>query len=171
MINSQVLEKTKNIQMLVMDIDGVLTDGKLWFDIDGNEYKSFHVHDGTGITLLRENNIPVAIISGRGGKGVEQRLKQLKIDHVYLQQNDKMSALNDLIKKTRIPALEIAYIGDDIQDLKVMQHVGLSIAVSNAVSVIKNAADWCTKKTGGDGAVREVCDVILAAKFGSSHAA
>jgi len=160
----KVVEKAKKLKLLILDVDGVLTDGKLFFDNEGNEYKSFHARDGHGIKLLRQTGVEVAVISGRKSNSVALRMKNLGIEHVYEGHENKQAAFNELIEKTAIMPEQVAHVGDDLLDLPIMIRVGLAIAVSDANFAVKQRADWCTTLPGGHGAVREVCDFIMQAQ-------
>lgn len=159
-----IIEKAKNIKLLILDVDGVLTDGKLFFDNEGNEYKSFHARDGHGIKLLRQTGVEVAVISGRKSNSVALRMKSLGIEHVYQGHENKRAAFYEIIEKTGLLPEQAAHIGDDLLDLPIMIRVGLAIAVNDANFVVKQRADWCTTLSGGQGAVREVCDLIMQAQ-------
>jgi 3-deoxy-D-manno-octulosonate 8-phosphate phosphatase (KDO 8-P phosphatase) len=159
-----VVEKAKKLKLLILDVDGVLTDGKLFFDNDGNEYKSFHAQDGHGIKMLRQTGVEVAVISGRKSQSVALRMKNLGIEHVYQGHENKIAAFNELIEKLGITPKQAAHVGDDVIDLPVMIRVGLAIAVNDANFAVKQHADWCTTLPGGQGAVREVCDFIMQAQ-------
>jgi 3-deoxy-D-manno-octulosonate 8-phosphate phosphatase (KDO 8-P phosphatase) len=159
-----VVEKAKKLKLLILDVDGVLTDGRLFFDNDGNEYKSFHAQDGHGIKMLRQTGVEVAVISGRKSKSVALRMKNLGIEHVYQGHENKIAAFNELIEKIGITPDQAAHVGDDVIDLPVMVRVGLAIAVNDANFAVKQHADWCTTLPGGQGAVREVCDFIMQAQ-------
>lgn len=162
--DDRLLEKAKQIQLLILDVDGVLTDGRLFFDNDGNEYKSFNSRDGLGIRLLWQTGVELAVISGRHSKSVAARMKMLGIENVYQGYKDKRQALLELIRKTGIRAEHMAYVGDDLIDLPVMMKVGLAIAVNDANFSVKQRAHWCTSLSGGLGAVREVCDMLMIAQ-------
>ncbi|MEY3808473.1 MAG: 3-deoxy-manno-octulosonate-8-phosphatase KdsC [Pseudomonadota bacterium] len=166
MINDmqQVLEKAKKLKLLILDVDGVLTDGRLFFDTEGNEYKSFHARDGHGIKLLRQTGVEVAVISGRKSKSVALRMKNLGIEYVYQGHENKIAAFNELLEKTGISPEQAAHVGDDLLDLPIMIRVGLAIAVNDANFAVKQHANWCTDLPGGQGAVREVCDFIMQAQ-------
>ena len=157
-------EKAKKLKLLILDVDGVLTDGKLFFDNQGNEYKSFHARDGHGIKLLRQTGVEVAVISGRKSNSVALRMKNLGIELVYQGHEDKRAAFNEIIAKLGITPEQAAHIGDDLLDLPIMTRVGLAIAVADANFAVKQRADWCTTLPGGYGAVREVCDFIMQAQ-------
>lgn len=158
-------EKIANIKLLILDVDGVLTDGKLYYSAEGETLKVFHVHDGAGIKQLQKNGITVALISCRHSEAVKQRALELGIAEVYQGQSEKMAAFFELCQKLKLSAHEIAYVGDDTPDLAVMKLVGFSIAVANATAAVKKQADWETTLKGGKGAVREVCDMLLSAQM------
>ncbi len=157
-------EKAKKLKLLILDVDGVLTDGKLFFDNQGNEYKSFHARDGHGIKLLRQTGVEVAVISGRKSNSVALRMKNLGIEHVYQGYENKQAAFYEILKKTGITPEQAAHVGDDLLDLPIMTRAGLAIAVADANFAVKQRADWCTTLAGGHGAVREVCDFIMQAQ-------
>lgn len=159
-----IVEKAKKLKLLILDVDGVLTDGKLFFDNDGNEYKSFHVQDGHGIKMLRQTGVEVAVISGRKSRSVAVRMNNLGIEHVYQGHENKIAAFNEIIDKIGVTPEQTAYVGDEVIDLPIMIRVGLSIAVNDANFVVKERADWCTTFPGGQCAVREVCDFIMQAQ-------
>jgi len=154
----------KNIKVVVMDVDGVLTDGKIIVDSNGVESKNFDVQDGLGIVLLHQCGIKTAIISARQSEVVKFRAGDLKINQVFVGVYPKMSAYEEVLKNLNVHDHEICFIGDDVVDLKVMRRVGFAVAVDNAVFEVKKAAHYVTKKTGGNGAVREVIELILKAK-------
>ena len=159
-----IVEKAKKLKLLILDVDGVLTDGKLFFDNDGNEYKSFHAQDGHGIKMLRQTGVEVAVISGRKSNSVALRMKNLGIQHVYQGHENKIAAFNEIIELIGITPEQSAHVGDDVIDLPIMIRVGLAIAVNDANFAVKQHADWCTTLPGGQGAVREVCDFIMQAQ-------
>ena len=154
----------KKIKLLILDCDGVLTDGKIYFTSEGTETIAFNVYDGYGILHLKNAGVEVAVISGRKNSAVQHRLTQLNIQHVFLGHFDKITAFNRLIELVKIPLDHIAYVGDDLPDLDIMKKVALPITVPNAMDAIKAVALMCTQKKGGDGAVREVCDFICEAQ-------
>ena len=159
-----VLEKAKRIKLLILDVDGVLTDGRLFFDNNGHEYKCFHARDGHGMKLLRQTGIQIAIISGRKSNSVALRMQSLGVDHVYQGYENKIIALDEIVAKTGILLEQMAHVGDDLLDLPIMRRVGLAVAVCDAVDTVKQHADCCTTLPGGQGAVREVCDAIMQAQ-------
>jgi 3-deoxy-D-manno-octulosonate 8-phosphate phosphatase (KDO 8-P phosphatase) len=155
------INEFKTIKLLILDVDGVLTDGGLYFDEEGKELKRFNALDGHGIKMLMQNGIEVAIISARENKTMQYRAKNLGITHCYLGQDDKTVAFENLKQTLGITNTYIAYMGDDIIDLPVMARIGLPIAVANAHDEVKKRALYITYRTGGNGAVREVCDEVL----------
>lgn len=156
-----IAQKIEKIKLLILDVDGVLTDGKIWLTPDGNEMKSFHTHDGMGIKNLQNAGIAVAVISSRNSPIVTTRMQELGVQHIYQGQVSKIAAFEELLSLLNLSKDAVAYVGDDLPDLPVMAQVGLSIAVANAVARVKQQSDWETQQTGGYGAVREVCDLIL----------
>ncbi|MCK5122038.1 MAG: 3-deoxy-manno-octulosonate-8-phosphatase KdsC [Methylomarinum sp.] len=156
-----IVEKAKKLKLLILDVDGVLTDGRLFFDNSGTEYKCFHARDGHGIKLLRQTGVEVAVISGRKSNSVALRMKNLGIEYVYQGHENKIAAFHEIIQSLSIEPEQAAHVGDDLLDLPVMTRVGLSIAVNDANDAVKDYADWCTETPGGLGAVREVCDFIM----------
>lgn len=159
-----IKQKAKQLKLLILDVDGVLTDGRLFFDHNGNEYKSFHARDGHGIKLLRQTGVEVAVISGRKSQSVALRMQALGVEYVYQGHENKVAAFNEIIQAMGIKPEQAAHMGDDLLDLPIMVRVGLSIAVNDANDSVKEYADWCTKTPGGLGAVREVCDFIMQAQ-------
>lgn len=160
----RIREAAKNIKLLILDVDGVLTNGSIILDNEGNEFKVFHVRDGQGIKMLEKAGIKVAIITGRQSKAVERRAQELGITEVHQSCHVKSRTYEHLIKKMGITDKEVAYIGDDIADIPILKRVGLSVAVADATEETKAAAMIITKNGGGKGAVREVCDLILKSK-------
>ncbi len=156
----------KGIKLVIFDVDGVLTDGNLYFDNQGQEFKAFNSKDGHGIRLLLENNIQVALITGRTSDLVKYRAENLRIppELVYQGYRDKIPAFDDLLKKNNFNPSEIAYVGDDVIDLPIMSQVGFSIAVGDANWFVKENANLVTNLDGGKGAAREVCEFILQAQ-------
>ncbi len=159
-----LLAKAKAIRLLILDVDGVMSDGGIIVTDAGDEIKGFHVHDGLGIQFLLESGIEVAVITGRKSPLVEARMNQLKIKHLYQGQINKIPAYEDLLSKLNLRREQTAHVGDDLPDVPLFNRVGLAIAVANAVSAAKKHAHWVTEMSGGRGAVREVCDLILNAQ-------
>lgn len=154
-------EKAFKIRLLILDVDGVLTDGKLYFSAEGESLKVFSSLDGHGIKMLQATGVEVAIITGRESKALDLRMANLGIQHYFRGREDKINALDELLESLQLHDEQIAYLGDDLPDLPVIQRVGLGMAVANAYSFVKLHADWCTRNKGGDGAVREACDFIM----------
>ena len=159
----KIPKKLKNlkIKLLILDVDGVLTDGKLYFSDNGIEIKSFNIKDGLGLKLLLRHGIEVAVISGRKSIATKNRMHELGIKHVYLGIDDKIKTFDHLKKKLLLKNKNIACMGDDLPDTPLMQKVGFSIAVKDAVPKVRALADYITKATGGNGAVRETCELLL----------
>lgn len=160
-MNANLLEKFQNIRCLISDVDGVLTNGKLYYSETGTISKVFHVHDGHGLKMLLEAGLEVAIISADSSPLVQKRMDKLGIERVYQGQRDKTLAYAELKTQLQLPDEAIAYVGDDLLDLPVLEQVGLPIAVANAVPQVREVAQYVTQTTGGKGAVREVCDLLL----------
>lgn len=163
-IDDRTLYKLKRIRLLVLDVDGVLSDGSLIYTSQGIESKAFFVQDGVGIKALQEFSVKVAIITGRVSTMVAQRAKELGITYLIQGRDDKYDALQELIKILDIKLDECAYMGDDLPDLKAIAHVGLGAAPANACNAVLTQADFVSKKQGGYGAVRELCELILMAQ-------
>lgn len=157
-------DSLKKIRLAIFDVDGVLTNGQLYFGDDGQEYKAFNAKDGHGMKMLMSSGIEVAIITARSSNVVKYRMENLGITHFYQGQSDKAEAYEDLLKKLSIQPNEVAYVGDDIIDLPVMSQVGMPVAVGDAVEFVKSQAKWVLAKKGGEGAVREFCDTLLDAQ-------
>ena len=163
-MTSSARDAARQVRLLIVDIDGVLTDGGLTFDNRGEEYKTFNSLDGHGIRMLLDCGIEVAVITGRNSEIVNHRMGDLGVKHIYQGYRDKLVAFEKLLKDTGIEPAQTAYVGDDLPDLPIMRRVGLSIAVNNAHSFVKQHCDWVTTVAGGKGAVREVSDLILDAQ-------
>lgn len=153
-----------NIRLVAFDVDGVFTDGRFYLSDAGIESKAFHTQDGYGIRTLLNVGIAVAVISGRKSEAVEKRMSELGVVHVIQGCRDKVAALDELVASLNISTADCAYVGDDIPDLPLLKHVGVSIAVANAVPALLKQCDHVTSAAGGFGAVREVCDLILGAQ-------
>jgi 3-deoxy-D-manno-octulosonate 8-phosphate phosphatase (KDO 8-P phosphatase) len=158
---NELQQKAQKVQLLIVDVDGVMTNGGLQFDADGREYKTFNSLDGQGIRMLLECGIQIAVITGRKSKLVNHRMNELGVKLVFQGHRDKRPAFSELLRKTGLDPAQIAYLGDDLPDLAIMSQVGLAIAVENAHAFVKQQADWVTLACGGAGAVREVTDFIL----------
>ncbi len=161
---SDILERAARVKLAVFDVDGVLTDGKLWYAADGSELKAFYAHDGIGMKRLLANGIEIGVITARMSHIVTERTAELGIVHVYQGQEKKLDCFEHLIGALKLTPDQVCYTGDDIVDLAVMLRVGLSIAPANAHPWVRDRAHWRTKLRGGEGAAREVCDLLLAAQ-------
>jgi 3-deoxy-D-manno-octulosonate 8-phosphate phosphatase (KDO 8-P phosphatase) len=161
---NQIKKIAAKIKLLILDVDGVLTDNMLYTSDNGEEIKRFNVSDGLGISLALSAGIEIALISGRRSKATAHRASDLKIKHLYLGERNKIKAYEDLKKKLNVKDEEIAYMGDDILDVSVLKKAALSICVKNANPLAKKFAKYITSHKGGDGAVREVIDMILESK-------
>lgn len=157
-------KRLRGIRILILDVDGVMTDGRIYMNDHGEETKAFNVKDGYGIRMLLDAGIDVAIITGRQSGVVDQRAKDLGINLVYQGVKDKMSACKKLLQEMRLTEDQACYMGDDLPDLPPLRYVGLPVAVADAVKEVCEAALYVTEKIGGNGAVREVCELILKAQ-------
>lgn len=157
-------KRLRDIKILVLDVDGVMTDGRIYMNDNGGETKAFNVKDGYGIRMLLEAGIDVAIITGRQSGVVDQRAKDLGIKWVHQGVKDKMSACIRLLEDRQLTGDQTCYMGDDLPDVPLLRYVGLPVAVADAVKEVREAALYVTEKTGGNGAVREVCELILKAQ-------
>lgn len=171
--NQKLLNKAKNIRLLLLDVDGVLTDGRLYYGNNGEELKAFNIQDGLGIKLLQRNGIQVGIITGRSSELLARRASELGIELVIQGREDKLTALGEILdgKHASYQMEEIAFLGDDLPDVAVIRRVGLGVAVANATSFVIENAHWQTATKGGDGAVRELAEMLLQAqgKLESTH--
>ena len=159
-----ILEKAARIKLVIFDVDGVLTDGRLFYGDDGQEYKSFHSRDGHGMKMLQNSGVEIGIITGRQSKVVTHRMADLGIQHVYQGKLEKLPAFEELIAKLGITADEVAYVGDDVVDLPIMLRAGLAIAVADAHHLVLKHAHWQAPHGGGAGAARDVCELIMEAR-------
>ncbi len=160
----EIVEKAKNIRLLLLDVDGVMTDGKLYFGNNNSELKAFNILDGLGIKMLQNSGVDVGIITGRSSDIVATRAKNLGVEILVQGREDKLTALYEVIEKQEITLEQIAFIGDDFPDLPIIRRVGLGVTVANAHPVVAQHALWQSCKAGGEGAVREVCDMIMRAQ-------
>ena len=169
-MNQNLMQRGKAIKLAVFDVDGVLTDGRLYFLEDGSEFKTFNTLDGQGIKMLMQSGVTTAIISGRKTPVVERRAKHLGIPHLFQGREDKLVVLDGLLAQLGLSYEEVAYLGDDLPDLPVIRRVGLGMAVANAADFVREHAHGVTRARGGEGAAREFCELILRAQ-GSLEAA
>ena len=153
--------RAKKIKLLMLDIDGVFTDGRIYFGNYGDEIKTFNVLDGFGILLARRAGIKVVVITAKGSKIVKMRAKEIGIDGLYLNSTDKRKVFEKVLKKFKVAPEEACFVGDDLLDIPVLKRVGLAVAVPNAVDEVKTYSHMITTKSGGHGAVREVCDFLI----------
>ena len=161
----ELAERARGVRLAIFDVDGVMTDGTLYFDAKGEALKAFNILDGHGIKLLQKAGVATAILSGRESDAVRQRAADLSIAHVIQGAgDDKIPAYERLIAGLRLADSACAFMGDDIQDLPVMRRCGFAVAVANAVEEVKSAAHYVTRAAGGKGAVREFCDLVIRAR-------
>ena len=160
----RALTRAKNIKLLLLDVDGVLTDGTLVYTGSNKESKSFHTQDGFGIRLLQQAGIEVGVITARRSEPVKRRAEELKMSYIYQGIPDKITAFNEIVKSSGLKPFEIAYMGDDWLDLTILQQVGLAVAPANGVQEVKEIAHYITVLPGGHGAVRDCCNFILKAQ-------
>ncbi|TEA78319.1 KdsC family phosphatase [Allopusillimonas ginsengisoli] len=163
-ISPAVVERARQVRTMAFDVDGVLTDGRLWYGEHGELIKCFHALDGHGLKLLRESGITVALITGREGPILARRAAELGISLVYQGVRDKARVIAELAQQQGCTLAEIGYMGDDIIDLAALQRVGFAASVPDAPAYVSQAAHWISSRHGGDGAVRECCDLILASQ-------
>jgi len=161
---ADVLARAAGIRLIGFDVDGTLTDGGLFYADDGSERKRFHVQDGLGLALLREAGIVTALISARHSDASRKRAHELGIAHVHLGERDKLGCLQRLAASLQLPMHAVAFMGDDLPDLPVLRAVGLALAPANVHSWVKPTVHWIAPRSGGDGAVRDVCDLLLHAQ-------
>lgn len=157
------LQRLAKVKLLALDVDGTLSDGRLWYGSDGKEIKSFNVLDGFGMKALRENQIEVALITARDSPMVVQRARELGLRHVQQGARDKHEALSHLCHGLSLGLDAVAYMGDDLPDLPALRVAGFAAAPANAHPFVRSYVHWCTRAAGGEGAVRELCDAILLA--------
>ena len=158
---ASIERRASRIKLLLMDCDGVLTDGRLWFTEDGDEQKSFNTHDGLGLSLLHRAGLKSGIISGRASKAVTRRAMELGVEFVRQGEPDKIAAFEQLLQQAGVAESEVAFVGDDLPDIPIMKRAELAIAVADAVAETRSVAHYVTRATGGRGAVREVVELIL----------
>lgn len=163
-MNKNIKEKLKKIKLLILDVDGVMTDGRIIMDDKGCEIKQFDVRDGHGIKMVQRYGIKVVLLTGRKSEVVKQRARDLGIKEVHQKAFNKKEIFMKILRKNKLNYDAAAFIGDDIIDVPVLKAVGFSVAVSDAIDVVKKTADYITHNKGGRGAVREICDLILQAQ-------
>ncbi|MGH9576449.1 MAG: KdsC family phosphatase [Terriglobales bacterium] len=159
-----IYERARKIRVAIFDVDGVLTDGALYYTDAGEELKAFSVHDGHGMRMLRESGVALAIISSRRSRSLEARARNLGIELLFQGAADKLAAFGELLGRCDIGAEACAYVGDDLVDLPVMKRCGLAVAVPDAPARVRRQAQYVTHARGGHGAAREICEIILHAQ-------
>ena len=158
------LQKLKSIKVLILDVDGVLTDGRVIYTDSGEEIKKFDVRDGHGLKLLMRSGIEVILLTGRESKVVLHRARDLGIEHVYQKALNKIEVYKTILADRSLEDKDVGFVGDDLIDLPVLRKVGFSAAVPDAVQEVKEIVDYITTKRGGEGAVREICELLLKAQ-------
>lgn len=158
------IAKAKQIRLMIFDVDGVLTNGRLWYGPKGIELKEFHVHDGQWIKFLQKTGVEIAIITAKQSDIVEKRMHDLGINYVYQGHSNKLVPYEDLKSKLHFSDEQIGYLGDDLPDLPIIRRVGLGMTVASAAKVMQEQAFFTTKAKGGKGAAREVCELIMRAQ-------
>ncbi|MDD5432855.1 MAG: HAD-IIIA family hydrolase [Candidatus Omnitrophica bacterium] len=163
-IDQSVLAKLKNIKLLLLDVDGVLTDGRIIYDSHGRDMKFFDVHDGMGVYALYKAGIKTILITAKGSRAIKPRARDMKVAEVFEDVSPKTKVLDKILKKYAVSLEQVCFAGDDLVDLCLMKRVGFPIAVFNAAAEIKLAASYITLRSGGRGAVREIAELILKAQ-------
>ncbi len=158
---SKLAQKAAQIRLLLLDVDGVLTDNKLFYGDNGIEYKTFHTRDGHGMVLLQQAGIDIGIITGRTSEVVTRRMRDLKVKYVYQGVPDKLPTFESLLQESGLTHTQVAYMGDDILDLPILRRVGLAAMPANADPALRPFVDMISQYSGGAGAVRELCELIL----------
>ena len=156
--------RAKLIRLIAFDVDGIMTDGGLYYSDSGEEFKRFNSQDGHGLKMLRASGVEIALITGRTSRCVAARAKNLGIAHVYQGVENKLEVMAGLLDKLKLPRDAAAYMGDDVVDLPVMLRVGLAISVPDAPQVVRDRAHYVTRRDGGQGAVREACELLMSAQ-------
>jgi len=160
-LKAELKQKIKKIKLLVLDVDGILTDGKIIYDHKGNELKEFNVKDGFGIVIFNREGFKTAVITARSTVAVQKRCEDLKIHKIYQNAYPKLKVYKMLLGEMKLVDSEVCFMGDDLPDLAVLKQVGFSVSVPNGVAEVKSQVDYVTKNLGGQGAVREVIEIIL----------
>lgn len=162
-INDDLQSRAAHIQVMIFDVDGIMTDGKLYLGKHGEETKAVNVKDGLGLKRLQGAGVTPAIISGRPSAGIAARMHDLGVEHIYLDSRDKQLDFEALLAELELQPEQAAFMGDDLPDLPVMKRAGLALTVPDAVAEVRAAAHWISQACGGEGAVREACELIIAA--------
>jgi 3-deoxy-D-manno-octulosonate 8-phosphate phosphatase (KDO 8-P phosphatase) len=163
MDEAEIQQRAARVKLLLMDCDGVLTDGHIWILENGEDQKAFHTRDGLGIELLHRAGLMSGIISGRTSSALERRAQSLRVSYLWQGRDDKREAFADTLAQARVSSEEVAFVGDDLTDLPLMAQSGLAIAVADAVAEVRERAHYVTTANGGNGAIREVVELILKA--------
>jgi 3-deoxy-D-manno-octulosonate 8-phosphate phosphatase (KDO 8-P phosphatase) len=163
-MNKKILAKLKKIKVLLLDVDGVLTDGRIIYDSRGCDLKLFDVHDGMGVYVLKRAGIPTILVTAKGSQAILPRARDMGVAEVFSDVSPKTGVLGAVLKKYNVTAQALCFVGDDLVDLCIMKRVGCAIAVANACAEVRRAADLVTKHRGGRGAVREIAELILKAQ-------
>ena len=167
-VKASITSRARKIRILLMDVDGVLTDGRIWLlsrrDGTASEIKGFSAYDGAGLKLARAAGLRTGLITGRESTAVSQRARECEVEFVYQGRSTKLGAYQEILQTTGASDAEIAYVGDDLPDIPLLERVGLAVAVANAAPEVKRAAHYVTSRAGGDGSVREVIELIVKAQ-------
>jgi 3-deoxy-D-manno-octulosonate 8-phosphate phosphatase (KDO 8-P phosphatase) len=163
-LRKRALAKAKDVKLLLLDVDGVLTDGNLLYSSSGEESKAFNTQDGFGLRLLHDAGVEVGVITARKSEVVARRANELKMQYIYQGARNKNDAFKEIMKVSGLKPYQIAYMGDDWLDLTLLQQVGLAIVPANGVREVKDIAHFITERSGGAGAVRDACDLIVESK-------
>jgi 3-deoxy-D-manno-octulosonate 8-phosphate phosphatase (KDO 8-P phosphatase) len=163
-VSTDLLKRLASIRLLALDVDGVLTDGRLYFSANGDELKAFNILDGLGLKQIRSIGVEVALITGRRSPLTARRAEDLGLKYLIQGREDKLVALTELLQTLNLDPEAVGYVGDDLPDLKAIVSVGAGMTVANGHWAVKEKARYCTEKAGGEGAVREICDLILYAR-------
>jgi 3-deoxy-D-manno-octulosonate 8-phosphate phosphatase (KDO 8-P phosphatase) len=160
-VPAALAERARAIRLLVLDVDGVLTDGTLYFSHGGEQLKAFHIQDGLGIKLLRASGVEVAIVTGRRSQALEQRARELGVERLFQGADDKLTAFSSLLAAQQLQPAQTACMGDDLPDLPLLTRCGLAVAVPDAPEAVRARAHYVTRRAAGRGAVREVCELLM----------
>jgi 3-deoxy-D-manno-octulosonate 8-phosphate phosphatase (KDO 8-P phosphatase) len=163
-VDRPLLERAAAVRLVLFDVDGVLTDGRLFMDNDGQEYKAFNSRDGHGMKMLARSGVEIGIITGRTSRVVEHRTRELGIRHVHQGCLDKLAVYLDLTRQLGLAPEQTAFLGDDVVDMPILLRVGLAVAVQDAHPLVKRHAHWVTPSAGGRGAARELCEMVMVAQ-------
>jgi len=163
-VSPDLRARARGIRLLVLDVDGVLTNGRLYYGANGDELRAFHIHDGLGLKMLRATGVEVAIVTGRTSRAVELRAENLGVPHVFQGVGDKLAVFEQLRKQLTLPAEAVAAMGDDLPDLPVLRRCGLAACVPEAPALVRSHSHYIAEKTGGAGAVRELCELVMVAQ-------